>query len=203
MPVVKAADADSGQAASAPGLAEASRRDREFVQRLQAGDRAELEQMIAEHQERIARLVHRLSGWSDRAEDLVQDVFVAALGQAHRFDGRSDIGTWLYRIAVNVCRAERRKRSMRSWLWKKWMQRPPELQRAAGDDVEEKDRAASVQDAVRRLPGKYREVIVLRYLEEKEIETVARLLGLSRSAVEVRLHRAREMLKEKLGAFED
>jgi RNA polymerase sigma-70 factor (ECF subfamily) len=63
---------------------------------------------------------------------------------------------------------------------------------------------AKVRLAVRDLPAKYREVVVLRYLEEMDVEQVARLLKISRSAVDVRLHRARKMLRTALaGLHED
>jgi RNA polymerase sigma-70 factor, ECF subfamily len=170
-----------------------------LVERLHRGDRAALEQIVADHCDTVARLVFRLAGWSDDADDLVQEVFLAALNGAARFDGRSEVATWLYRIAVNVCRAHRRKQTVRGWLWKKWMREPPPSVAPASDEPESREMAEQVTRSVRQLPGKYREVIVLRYLEGMEIDDVAKTLGLSRSAVEVRLHRAREQLRTTLG----
>jgi RNA polymerase sigma-70 factor (ECF subfamily) len=168
----------------------------ELIRGLQRGDRDALTTLVTLHQQRIHRLVRRLSGWSSDAEDLVQEVFIAAMRGAKKFDGRSSIETWLTRIAINTCRADRRRRLLRVKFWKSMMNHESILETTP--QVETRETAERVVKCLRKLAGKYREVMVLRYLEEQSVAEIAKLLELSTGTVEVRLHRGRQMLRERL-----
>jgi len=176
--------------------------ERRLVEGLRRGDREALEEMIARHGTMVAGLVSRLNSWSGDSDDLVQDVFVAALHGAKRFRGQSRVSTWLTRVAINVCRQHHRTRMLRRDFWKRWMSRGDAPQTTEDSDasksVERDERIRQVTHAVRRLKGKYREVVVLHYLQEMSIDDVTKVLGLSRGAVEMRLHRGRQMLQEIL-----
>lgn len=145
------------------------------------------------------RLAHRLLGWQDGAEDVVQEAFLAALKSLPAFNGQSTLGTWLTAITVNKCRHHQRK----GLLWRKFLDlaraRPPAGD-APGPDRrgDRRETAMQVRRAVRLLPAKHREVIVLRYLEEMDVGEICEVLHLTRGAVDVRLHRARSKLKDAL-----
>ena len=148
----------------------------------------------------MAGLANRLLGWTDATDDVVQDVFVTVLDRVSSFEGRSSLWTWLARITINRCRTWQR----RTWLRRKLqsvsgtlLDRQAETP-ASQPQLIRDETAAEVRTAVRALPAKYREVIVLRYLEELPIEEVAELLELSRGAVDVRLTRARGQLAARL-----
>jgi RNA polymerase sigma-70 factor (ECF subfamily) len=177
--------------------------ERQLILRLRRGERSALEQIVTDHQQRIARLVSRLSGWTGETEDLVQDVFVKALANAKRFRGDSKVSTWLTSIAINVCRSHQRTRVFRATFWKKWMNRrvEPDVDDAA-QPVQQIERVRRVTEAVRRLKSMYREVVVLHYLEGLSSDDIGGVLGITRNTVEVRLHRARQMLREILGPDE-
>lgn len=173
---------------------------RTLEDRFRAGEPAALDELVRTYEPQLRRLVYRLSGWtSTDVDDIVQETFVAAVMAAHKFDGRSSLGTWLTRVAINRCHTERRKRLLRTKYWKRLLsgRRVESCSEPAAADQAE--RATRVTDAVRRLPAKYREVIVLRYLEGMEIADVATVLRISRPAVEVRLSRARDVLRTTLG----
>lgn len=154
--------------------------------------RSRLESLVREHHGHVTRTVRRLLGWRGDVDDVVQEVFLAALRQHGRFRGDSNVKTWLTAIAIRRCRSERRK-----W-WKRWKggraREPAESDSSGRDDV-----AEAVRTAVRQLPAKEREVVVLYYLEEISVADVARLVRASEGAVNVRLHRARKKLGEALG----
>ncbi|MFQ5414546.1 MAG: RNA polymerase sigma factor [Phycisphaerae bacterium] len=157
---------------------------------------------IADHRDRVARLVHRLLGWSVDTEDVVQDVLVTALAAVHRFRGHASIATWITRIAINTCRRHHRRRTVRAWLRGQpydAVGEPP----AAPDrtDPDDADKLVRVRRAIRHLRPKYREVVVLWYLEDMPTDAVARVLGVSRGTVETRLTRARRSLKHALADF--
>lgn len=166
-----------------------------------AGDHAAFDHLVTVHQEKIARLVHRLLGWSSDVDDLVQDVFVDALRNLHRFDGRSSVLTWLTRLTINRCRTHQRRQWLRRFLS---LPRGEGRGEGAPDTVDSRDPADrvitqetnhQVHAAIRQLNQKDREIIVLRYLEELPIEEIAKTLKLSRSATDVRLTRARSRLE--------
>lgn len=173
---------------------------RPLEERFRAGEAAALDEMVRLYQEKVTRLVYRLTGWSAMdVEDVVQEVFVAAVKSAKRFDGHSALSTWLTRITINRCRSDQRRRILRMRYWRAWATRQEKKSDSAADEqMTMHERAKRVIEEVRRLPVKYREVMVLRYLEEMEIDEVAGTLGIARAAVEVRLHRARQQLRGTL-----
>jgi RNA polymerase sigma factor (sigma-70 family) len=161
-------------------------------------DQSALEELIASHYQAVHRLVRRLSGRSADPDDLTQDVFVSALANARRFRAQSSVSTWLTRIAINVCRAHRRRSRIRLAFWV-GKAREGDCSRRVLDPSESAEHGEEIRrlkDALMRLGGNYREVIVLHYLEQLCIGGVCEVLGLSRPAVEVRLHRVRRMLAE-------
>ncbi len=172
--------------------------------RAPAAARPILEQLVAEHQSRLTRLVYRLLGWSGDVSDVVQDVLVAAVGSWPQFRGDSEAATWLTKIAINRCRAYRRRRLLSWRRMVDWHSRR-EINAPAGDtapaDVAaiESETARQVRLAVQTLGQTDREVIVLHYLEELPIAEVAGLLLIKPNAAQARLSRARQRLKKILG----
>ena len=154
---------------------------------------------MATFQSRVERLAHRLLGWrAADVEDAVQDVFLAALTHAGRVRGERGLWSWLATITVNTCRSRMR----RAWVLEKVLGRrqrdeghapPADAHAERGEDLRR------VRDAIERLPARDREVIVLHCLEGMRIGDAAEVLGISNTAVHVRLHRARQRLRRELG----
>jgi RNA polymerase sigma-70 factor (ECF subfamily) len=123
-------------------------------------------------------------------------VFLSAFNQLGRFRGESKLGTWLTVITLNKCRTHR-KRWFARWrtLRGKRESCASGFAPAADDAARRDETSAQVRMAVQKLRPRDREVIVLHYLEQHDVAEIARLLGVSHNAVEVRLHRARQRLK--------
>jgi RNA polymerase sigma-70 factor, ECF subfamily len=170
-----------------------------LARRIASGDPTAFDELVARYQPRLTRTVHRLTGWGRHAdvEDIVQEVFLAALNHARSFRGDASPSTWLTAIAVNKCRSHRRRLAV---LWRRLVQSPAEDQAPASDELAQHETSARVRQAVQALPPRDREVIVLRYFENLPPAEVARMTGQSKNAVEVRLHRARARLA---GALHD
>jgi RNA polymerase sigma-70 factor (ECF subfamily) len=160
------------------------------------------ERLVADHGQRVTRLCYRLLGWREDVEDVVQEVFLAAFRALPEFRGESSGSTWLTRIAVNKCRSHMRKRValLRLFTGVRTSRRPG-IGQPADRGLLDDERFERVRHAVRKLPPKYREVIVLHYLEEMSAGEIADVLGRTRNAVEVRLNRARGQLKEDLAGM--
>jgi len=134
-------------------------------------------------------------------DDIVQDVFLAAMQRSRSFRGHSSLGTWLTVITLNRCRTHRRK--LRS-LWRLHVRlsgTPPDSAASADQAPAQDDASLAVRAAVAALPPRDREVIVLHYLENKPVGEISQLLNVSANAVDVRLHRARKRLKPALAAL--
>jgi RNA polymerase sigma-70 factor (ECF subfamily) len=171
--------------------------DDPFLVRLRDRDPRAFDRLVADQAGPVQRLVARLLGWESDCEDVVQEVFMAAWESANRFRGQSTIQTWLFSIAINQCRRQRRKRGRRKQIW----------QRLVEQDAAHRHRPVmatpgitlnAIHAAVNRLPHRDREVIVLCTLEGNSADEAARLLGVRKNTVEVRLHRARQKLKDLL-----
>lgn len=174
--------------------------DARLVERCAAGDDSAFDQIVLRYQDRVARLAYRLLGWQGDAEDVVQEVFLAAFKGLKRFRGNAQLSTWLTRITINKCHSYRR----RNWRWWRRLEMTDDLIEPRGSDaaVLDRERFEQIREAIQRLPMKYREVVVLTYLEGMSGEAVAETLGIRRGTVDVRLHRARERLKVSLGQLE-
>jgi RNA polymerase sigma factor (sigma-70 family) len=161
-----------------------------------AGDESAFDRLVERHHERVARLAYRLLGWRGDVDDVVQDVFLAALKQLHRFRSQSSLSTWLTTITLNTCRTHRRKQLVRLRWWTR--QRDTNHQRSSEIEPFKDEVSEQVRSAVQSLPAKDREVIVLFYLEDRTSAEIAKLLNVSVNAVDLRLFRARERLRPML-----
>jgi RNA polymerase sigma-70 factor (ECF subfamily) len=177
--------------------------EHDLARRLALGDAAAFDQVVALCQPRVARLASRLLGWPALAdvEDVVQEVFVSVLENAGQFRGDSGLLTWISVITLNKCRTH--QRGLRSWLSliRRAPQSPSPAEVPADRPAIDAEMRERVRAAVRSLASRDREVIVLHYLEQREIKELSAMLGLKPNAVEVRLHRARQRLREKLAAL--
>jgi RNA polymerase sigma-70 factor (ECF subfamily) len=170
--------------------------ERDLALRLARGEPAALECLIERYALRVTQLARRLLTWSDGADDVTQEVFLTVMQKARMFRGEAQFWTYLAAITVNRTRSLLRRR----WLGQRVLRAIASGRASAGEvAVGERDATAeAVRAAVAGLPSGYREVIVLRYLEELSIVEVADVLGLRPNTVEVRLSRARKLLEPEL-----
>jgi RNA polymerase sigma-70 factor (ECF subfamily) len=165
-------------------------------------DHDAFDRMVVEYHDSIRRLVFRLLGWRDGGEDVVQEVFLSAWAAWARFPGAARAELWLKRIAVNKCRSWQRREAVRA-RWFRWLRAAPveEPQVAAEDPPATEERAGRVRQAIQSLDRRYREVMVLHYLEQMSVDEVAQVVGVRRNTVEVWLHRARRQLEQPLAGL--
>ena len=166
-------------------------------QRFRSGDDDAFDEVVECYTPAVQQLVHRLSGWQCDCDDLVQDVFVAALANRRKFKGTSLLKTWLFAIAVNRCRLYHRRQILWGRLRRQLVFRGPPPEKNSEEDKNQQ-RTEQIQKALQRLPGKYRDVLVLKYLEELPTQEIVDILKISESAFYTRLNRAKKQLQEKL-----
>lgn len=153
--------------------------------------RETLDELMREHGSRLLRLCAMNLQDASLAQDAVQDTFLKAFRQFHRFRGDADPLTWLTAIAMNVCRDYRRT------AWFRHVDRRVEadaLPAAASFTFPDN----TVIRAVTALPPRHREVILLRYYQNMKQKDIAAALDISERAVRQRLNKANNMLREQL-----
>ena len=151
-----------------------------------------VEELIDQHGDDILRLCLLYMGERQLAEDAFQETFVRAWRHLSGFRGESSVKTWLSHIAVNVCRDMLRT----PWLRMRRSARSvEEMEHLPAPDATPRN---ELSDAVRALPDKYREVIVLVYYQDMKLGEAAALLRLPVPTVSTRLRRARARLAQLL-----
>lgn len=172
--------------------------ERDLIQRICRGEDGAFAQIVETYRFEIARLAGRMLGWDPEVDDVVQEVLLSAYIGLAKFDHRCRLRCWLFRITVNKCRTHRLRRMIRlkRFVSSEAFAEEPHTQAENRSLTEERDRA--VRMAVRGLPAKYREPVVLRYLYGMETPEMLEILSIERSALNVRLSRGRELLRERL-----
>ena len=172
------------------------------------GDEYAFQILVDRYQDRLVNYIHNLIHDYDQAVDLSQETFVRVFRHAHRYEGKYQFSTWIYRIATNLALDEMRRRKRRGFfltqrLFGNFDQGEVEYQvrdkRPSPEfDVTSKERTRLLRIAIDSLPQPYRLVFILREVQELTLEDVASVLDLSMGTVKSRLHRAKRLLREKL-----
>ena len=168
------------------------RTDPELVRAAGAGDMNALGRLYARHHERVYELCYRMVGDPDVAEDLTQESFLRVRRYGARFDGRSSVASWLYRLVRNRCLdalSTERREAERKASWAAHI----EIER--GEEPVDEARQALVRRALERLPPEMREVLVLSRFGDLRYHEIAEVCGLSLANVKVRAHRAMNELR--------
>jgi len=171
--------------------------DEALALRAQEGHVGAFEVLARRYQGRLYSYAMRIVGDVHVAEDLAQEVLLRTYRSLSRFDATQRLGPWIFGIAAHVCRDWLRRRSRRREQVQEHIEEA-ETAPAAADVAAAREQRNRVRRAVRRLPLKYREVIVLHYLESLGYDDVAASLGIKPAAARRRALRAREMLRRYL-----
>ncbi len=183
--------------------------DQMLAERIKAGDKSACDECIERHSPAVYRMALTMLGDEAEAEDVTQETFLNAFAAIDHFEWRSSLGTWLHRIAHNQVLMHLRKRrplfvSLESAEDDEHAPTPPQLYEwccLPDRDFATAEAQAEIATAVAAMPEKLREVFLLRQQAQLSTEEVAAVLNLSVSNVKVRLHRARQWLRERLSDY--
>lgn len=174
-----------------------------LVRRARDGDYQAFETLFERHRALVYRFAYQMTSRRDDAEDIVQEAFVRAYQNLHRYRDEAKFTTWLLRIVTNLCTDQARMSQRRTAL---------EQQEAMGaldwmtigdsDDpvqnLEEDRRRNALKKALNALPAHHRSVIVLRDIEEREYPEIASILGCTIGGAKLRVLRARRALRDRI-----
>jgi RNA polymerase sigma-70 factor, ECF subfamily len=189
---------------------QADARDRADMERLAAGDDTALNDLMERHATPVFHFLCRMLGNEDDANDLAQETFVRVFRACASFRIKEKFSAWLYTIAANLARNHFRWRSRHPNVSLEAQAGETEQSLGstlpAGDPAPNEqalaaERAAAVRAAVGRLPEDLREAIILCEWEEHSVAEAALILGATPKAVESRLYRARQILRERLKSW--
>jgi RNA polymerase sigma-70 factor (ECF subfamily) len=191
-----------------PGIAASSTDldDAELVIASRSGDQDAFAQLVQRHQRRVFNLVFRMLQQYEEASEITQETFLAAWQGLPAFRGDARFSTWLYRIAYNCCMKQLELRKRDRALQVAMQAEHILQQRNADDRARDELEVHGFQDLIREhlsmLPAKYRIVLVLRHLQDMTYEEMAEILTMPIGTIKTHLFRARNLLKERLEAFE-
>jgi RNA polymerase sigma-70 factor, ECF subfamily len=185
-------------------------RDADLVVSVRKGDLNAFELLVTRHQKQMFNIACRITGDSEDAAEVVQDAFVSAYRNIRSFKSRSRFSTWLVAITINCAR--NRLKQYRSRMSRepvslddpvhtgdgKIIVDPPSREPSVLDRIEQMDIRRAVQDCISRLEPGFREVLVLRDLQDFSYEEIGKILNVREGTVKSRLFRARESVRECL-----
>ena len=181
--------------------------DAPLVARWQDGDARAFEALIYRHQGPVYRLLRRMLGSREEAEDVAQEAFLSLHRHGHRFRGEARFSTFVYRVAANAALNRRRTLGRSRARERKLAQQqaPGTALPTAPRDPEDAAWGAEAQRAVQRallqLPPDLRLASILYDIEGMPYAEIARVLGIPEGTVKSRIHRARKALRDPLRPF--
>jgi len=176
--------------------------EKSLIEQFKNGNTDVFDEIIDCYAPDLAALANRLLGWPGDVDDLLQDVFLAAFVGLKKFRCQSTLKTWLFTITINKCRTHRLKKKLlfKTISTKKHNTRLRQTDHADKHSID-KETFERIRRAVNVLPAKYREPIVLKYLQQLPTEQIKNILNIDTNTLNVRLSRARKKLKIELAAL--
>jgi RNA polymerase sigma-70 factor (ECF subfamily) len=186
-------------------------KEAEFVARLQANEDAAYDELVRTYNAPVFHVAYRMLGDSGDAADAVQEIFIKVFRNIRGFRGDSSLKTWIFRIAFSEILNRLRwwKRRFRSSTVsldddRKGTAAPIHLRSSSPSPhsvLESKERDQAIQQALTKLSGEHRSIVILRDIEGFSYNEIADILGVSCGTVKSRLARARADMKKSLVRF--
>ena len=175
--------------------------DTEIIKRVLAGEQAFFAQLVQRYQSYVFTLVLRFTDNREDAEEISQDVFVKAYRSLADFRGDAKFSTWLYTIVRTSCITFLRKKRLETTSLdneRTSMQVESRQSGFTANAIEQKSKHAMVNAAIRMLSPDDSQILTLFYKGEQSLEEIGRVMRMDPNTIKVKLHRARNRLKEKM-----
>jgi RNA polymerase sigma-70 factor (ECF subfamily) len=173
--------------------------DEALVSLIAQRDKRALQALYSRHQVRVYRFALRFLNDEAAAEDIVSEVFIDVWRQAGRFEGRSQVTTWLLAIARNKALSALRRRAAEELDEEiaEFIEDPSDSPETA---MQKKQRSSVLQDCLTQLSPAHREIVDLVYYHEKTVEEVAEIIDVPANTVKTRMFYARKRIAELMAA---
>jgi len=188
---------------------ESAAEDIELMYQVASGEEAAFVRLVEKHQNSVIGTVAKMLGSPTEAEDIAQQVFVRVWKSAKKYKPTAKFTTYLFTITRNLVFNETRRKKVRKQVsleeqGEEWgAQHTDESSGSPSEEYLKEELIRAVDRAIAKLPKKQRMAVVLRRYEDMPYDEIAKVLGLSVSAVKSQLFRARGVLKEELASYLD
>lgn len=178
-----------------------------LIVRAKQGDMQAFEELILQHEKIVYNVAFRMMNHSEDAKDISQEVFIKAYRNIANFDERSTFSTWIYRITVNTCIDEMRKRKGKQSLSLDnehedeegtWKQEIADNGDTPERSLLRKEEQSEIMKALETISEDYKTVFILRDIRGLSYEEISEITGLALGTVKSRISRARKHLKEEI-----
>ena len=178
------------------------RTDEELVEACLAGEESAFDVLLGRWEKRIRGAIYRLVGSDEEARDLCQEAFLKAYKSLRSFKQEARFSSWLYQIALNLCRDRMRRRRGKTMVSLDELEEGGAAMPVAGptalDLLQERDTRRLVAQAIEALPDEQREVIILKEYQGLTFLEIAQVLDVPISTVKTRLYRGLDQLRSRL-----
>jgi RNA polymerase sigma-70 factor, ECF subfamily len=181
--------------------------DNELVSLVAGGESEKYSEIIQRYQGKLFAYLFRLIGNREDAEDILQDVFVKAFRNLNSFDVDRKFSSWIYRIAHNEAVNYIKRKSLKRFIsWESVVSTKDQIDSSSTEEGADKvwikkEISKEVEEAINKLSFKYKQVLVLRYYEDKSYEEIGEILGKPVNTVGTLIKRAKEKLSTQLKGF--
>ena len=184
--------------------------DAALIARARSGDRTAFDELIVRYQDRVYSMALRMLGHREDALDVAQEVLVTVFKTLERFEEKARFSTWLYRVTINRCRDELRRRGTVKHTRPASLDTltrsddegrpadPPAREASPAESAVARETQEFVAQAIGELPDDAREVLVMRDVEDLSYEEIAGVLEIPVGTVRSRLNRARTLLRDRI-----
>ena len=169
-----------------------------LISRARGGDRDAFGELVEQYRDNVYRLAYRMCGNTYDADEAAQEAFVAAWRALPNFRGDAKFSTWLYRLTTNAAIDVMRREKRHQTVGDGEMMDLADDADSPQETVERTEQQEAVQKALATLSEEYREVLLLRYMEELDYAEIAEVLQLPSGTVKSRINRAKAALKAAL-----
>ena len=174
--------------------------DLSLVERLKRREEEAFQELVETYRQRVYFIALRVVRDEDQAADVAQEVFVKVYRSIDKFQGRSSLYTWIYRIAVNLAINRSKRDRFKRMVSLSDLPRPRSSKTPSPlEDLEEKELRERIDKAIRSLPEKQRAVFILKYFEKMTHQEIARIMDCSEGTAKANYFHAIRKLRKRLG----
>lgn len=178
--------------------------DDELIAQTLGGDVSAFNELVLRWESPLYKFVYRYLGDAEASKDICQEAFIRAYDNLDRFRGNAKFSSWLYQIALNLCRSRFRKHKNRQFVpiddgGDGRVLQLPDRRATPAETTLERERAVAVRRALDQLPEEQRTVIVLKEYEGLKFREIAEILDLPESTAKSRLYSGLEAMAQALG----
>jgi RNA polymerase sigma factor (sigma-70 family) len=185
---------------------ESRKEDSTLIRQALAGDQKAYHKLRLKYYMPIFKLINRMIRNREEVEDLTQEAFIKAFTSLASFNEEYSFSTWLYKIATNNAIDQVRKRKLQTFSINKPIETDendysfelPDTDPEPDQEMIAAQRKKMLEEAMNSLPAKYRQVILMRHVDEKEYQEISKILKLPLGTVKAHIFRARELLYKRL-----